>query len=229
MYGTQNWGGAVVASLMDLGQRLVDFLPALIGALVVFLAGWIISRAIGKLVSRFLQAARIDQAAEKIGWSGKVRGSEMNLSISVLLGGLVEWFLILVFLLASADILGLDQVTTFLNSILMYIPNVIVAVIILAAVFLLGNFVHDVVMGSTRAAGVMSATFLAKVSKWSIIIFGIFAALIQLGVASSLVSTIFIGIVAMLALAGGLAFGLGGREEAAAILKKIREEIVEKH
>jgi len=104
-----------------------------------------------------------------------------------------------------------------------------VAVVILAVVFLFGNFVYNVVKGSTRAAGVMSATFLAKISKWSIIIFGIFAALIQLGVASSLVSTIFIGIVAMLALAGGLAFGLGGREEAALILRKIREDITEKH
>ncbi len=229
MYGTQNWGGAVVNSLTDLGQRLVDFLPALVGALVVFLAGWIIAAAIGKVLKKFLQTIQIDKAVAKIGWDGKFSGSDMNLSISALLSGLVEWFLILVFVMAAADILGLSEVTTFLNSILLYIPNVIVAVVILAVVFLFGNFVYNVVKGSTRAAGVMSATFLAKISKWSIIIFGIFAALIQLGVASSLVSTIFIGIVAMLALAGGLAFGLGGREEAALILRKIREDITEKH
>ena len=229
MNGAQNWGGAVVSSLMDLGQKLVGFLPSLVGALIVLLAGWIIASAIGKLVIKFLRSARLDKAAEKIGWNGKVHGSNIDLTISSLVGGLVEWFLILVFVLAATDILGLDQVTAFLNSIIMYIPNVIVAVIILAAVFLLGNFVHDVVKGSTRAAGVMSATFLAKVSKWAIVIFGIFAALIQLGVAASLVSTIFIGIVAMLSLAGGLAFGLGGREEAAMVLRKIREEISEKH
>jgi len=132
-----------------------------------------------------------------------------------------------VFLMASVDILGLDQVTSFLGSILLYIPNVVVAVIILAVVFLVGNFVYNIVKGSTRAAGVVSATMLATISKWSIIIFGIFAALIQLAIASSLVSTIFIGIITMLSLAGGLAFGLGGRDEAALILKKIRQELTE--
>jgi hypothetical protein len=130
--------------------------------------------------------------------------------------------------MAATDILKLGQVTIFLNNILLYIPNVVVAVVILAVVFLVGNFVSNIVKGSTRAAGVMSATLLATISKWSIIIFGIFAALIQLGVASSLVSTIFIGIVAMLALAGGLAFGLGGREVAADVLRKLREEITER-
>jgi hypothetical protein len=143
-------------------------------------------------------------------------------------GGLVKWFLILVFLMAATDILGLNQVTDFLNSILLYIPNVVVAVIILAVVFLVGNFVYVVVKGSTKAAGVMSATLLATISKWSIIIFGLLAALIQLGIATSLVSTIFIGIVAMLSLAGGLDFGLGGKEEAQMILKKLREEISER-
>jgi len=163
-----------------------------------------------------------------MGYSGKLEGSNLHLSISSLLGGLVKWFLILVFLLAAADILQLNAVSVFLNSILLYIPNIVVAVIILSVVLLAGNFVYDVVKGSTRAAGVVSASLLAVISKWAIIIFGIFAALIQLGVASSLVSTIFIGIVAMLALAGGLAFGLGGREEAALILRKLREEIMER-
>ncbi len=229
MNGAQNWGGAIVGSLTELGQRAMSFLPSLLGAIIVFLAGWIIASTIGKLVQKFLKALRVDIAVAKIGWSGKFSGSDMNLTVSSLLGGLVEWFLILVFLMAAADILGLGEVTTFLNSILLYIPNVIVAVIILATVFLFGNFIYNVVKGSTRAAGIMSATLLAKISKWAIIIFGIFAALLQLGVASSLVSTIFIGVVAMLSLAGGLAFGLGGRDEAALILRKIREEIMEKN
>jgi len=127
--------------------------------------------------------------------------------------------------MAATDILQLTQVTAFLNSILLYIPNVVVAVIILAIVVLVGNFVYSIVKGSTKAAGVMSATMLATISKWAIIIFGVLAALLQLGIAASLVNTIFIGIVAMLTLAGGLAFGLGGKEEAANILRKLREEI----
>jgi hypothetical protein len=228
MNGVQTWGEAIMISLTGLSQKLIDFLPALIGAILVFLAGWIIATTVGKLAEKFMQAIKVDRAAEKIGYDGKMAGADTHITISALFGGLVKWFLVLVFLMAAADILNLDQVTSFLESILLYIPNVIVAVVILAVVFLVGNFVQSIVKGSTRAAGIMSATLLAAISKWAIIIFGLFAALIQLGVASSLVSTIFVGIVAMLSLAGGLAFGLGGRDEAAMILKKIREEITEK-
>lgn len=228
MYGVETWGEAIMMSLTELGVRFINFLPALIGALVIFFAGWIVAVALGKLAEKFMRVLRVDKAAEKIGIDSRLYNSQTHISVSAFFGGLVKWFLVLVFLMAATDILNLSQVTGFLNSILLYIPNVVVAVVILAAVFLIGNFVYDVVRGSTRAAGVMSATLLATISKWAIVVFGIFAALIQLGVASSLVSTIFIGIIAMLALAGGLAFGLGGREVAADILKKLREEITQR-
>jgi hypothetical protein len=184
---------------------------------------------LGKLISRAIKAAKVDQAFDKIGAGKKLAEAGISGSISGFIGGLVKWFFVLVFLLAAVDILKMEKVTTFLNSILLYIPNVVVSVIILAVVFLLGNFVYHIVKGSTRAAGVMSATLLATISKWSIIVFGILAALIQLGIATSLVSTIFIGFVAMFSLAGGLAFGLGGKDEAAKILAKLREEISERH
>jgi len=221
----QTFGQAISNSLVDLWMRLFDFLPVFIGALIVFLAGWLISVTLGRLIEKALKMAQLDKAMEKIGY----KGTHIQFTVSEIIGGIVKWFLILVFLLAAVDILKLDQVTNFLNSIVLYIPNVFVAVIILATVFLLGNFVYRLVKGSTKAAGVMSATILATMSKWAIIIFGIFAALIQLGIASTLVSTIFIGIVAMLSLAGGLAFGLGGKDEAAMILRKLREEITEKN
>ena len=131
--------------------------------------------------------------------------------------------------MAATDILHLVQVTSFLNSIVLYLPNVIVAAVIMAVAFLVGSFTYAVIKGSTKIAGIVSATLLATIAKWAIVIFGLLAALIQLGVASSLINTIFIGFVAMLALAGGLAFGLGGKDEAALILKKLRHEITEKH
>lgn len=229
MNGVETWGEAIMMSLTELGVRFINFLPALIGALVIFFAGWIVASALGRLAERFMKILRVDRAAEKLGIDSKLYSAQTHLTISAFFGGLVKWFLVLVFLMAATDILNLNQVTAFLNSILLYIPNVVAAVVILAAVFLIGNFVYDVVKGSTKAAGVMSATLLATISKWAIVIFGIFAALIQLGVASSLVSTIFVGIVSMLALAGGLAFGLGGREEASLILRKLREELTERN
>jgi hypothetical protein len=172
-----------------------------------------------------VKAARVDHAVERLNLAEKLKRLGIEMTVSRFIGELVQWFLVLVFLMAATDILGLTQVTEFLNSIILYIPNVVVATIILTIAFLLGNVSYTIVRGSTRAAGLMSATLLATLIKWAIIVFGLLAALIQLGIAASLVNTLFIGVIAALSLAFGLSFGLGGKDEAAIILKKIREEI----
>jgi len=228
MNGVQTWGEAITLSLIELWARFISFIPALIGAVLVFVLGWILANVLGKLIEKALKTARLDQALGKVGFNERLSEIGIGKSTAELLGGIVKWFLILVFLMAATNILGLTQVTDFLNSIILYLPNVVVAVVVLAVAFLVGGFAYDVVKGSTRAAGVMSAKLLAAISKWAIIIFGILAALIQLGIATSLVSTIFIGIVSAISLATGLAFGLGGRDEAASMLKKLREEISER-
>lgn len=224
----QTWGEAISMSLLDLWIRFIGFMPTLIGAILVFLLGIIIASVLGKVVERIVRAMHVDQAMERISVGEKLKEHGIEISLSGFLGGITQWFLILVFLMAATDILGLSQVTSFLNDIIRYLPNVIVATIILTIAFLLGNLVYVIVRGSTRAAGVMSATLLATIIKWAIVIFGLLAALIQLGIAVSLVNTIFIGVVAAISLAIGLAFGLGGREEAALILRKLREELTDK-
>lgn len=225
MNSVENWGVAISSSLFELLERLANFLPSLIGALLVFFIGLIVAVILEKAAERIIKITRVDQMIEKMGIGKKFEETGFTINISKFFGALVKWFLILVFLMAATDILGLNQVTDFLNSIILYIPNVVVATVILSIAFLLGNLVYGVVRGSTKAAGVMSATLLASISKWAIIIFGLLAALIQLGIAESLVNTIFIGIVAALSIALGLSFGLGGKEEAALILRKIRENL----
>ncbi len=229
MDNVKTWGEAITLSLVSVGQKIMDSFPTLLGAALVLIAGWVMSVTLGRLIEKMVSELGVDRAMKKIGFGGEVSRGGINFSFSGFIGGLFKWFLALVFLMAATDILHLNQITIFLNRIVLYLPNVLVAVVILTAVFLLGNFVYQVVKGSTRAAGVMSATLLATISKWAIIIFGFFAALIQLGVVDSLVNTMFIGLIAMISLAGGLAFGLGGRDEAQLILKKLREELTEKH
>jgi hypothetical protein len=229
MNSVQTWGEAITISLLTLWERFVAFLPSLVGAILVFVAGWIVAVALGKAVEHIVKIIRVDDVIEKAGTKERMRKAGVDLNIAKFFGGLVKWFLILVFLMAATDILHLTQVTGFLNSIVLYLPNVIVAAVILAVAMLVGNFVFSLIKGSTKVAGIVSASLLATIAKWAIVIFGFLAALIQLGVASSLINTIFIGLIAMLALAGGLAFGLGGRDEAANILKKLRREITEKH
>ena len=124
----------------------------------------------------------------------KIEEAGLKLNFSKVLGELVRWFLILVFLTAATEILHLSQFTNFLNSILMYLPNVVVSVVILVIAFLLANFTYKFVRGSVRAAGVVSASVLAMISKWAILIFGILTALVQLGIAESIINTIFIGV-----------------------------------
>lgn len=228
MESVQTWGEAITLSLLNLWDRFVNFLPSLVGAVLVFVAGWIVAVALGKVVEHIVKMLKVDDVMEKAGTKARFEKAGVKLDVAKFLGGLVKWFLILVFLMAATDILKLVQVTTFLNNIVLYLPNVVVAAVILAVAFLVANFVFAVVKGSTKVAGIVSATLLATIAKWAIVIFGFLAALVQLGIAASLINTLFIGLVAMLALAGGLAFGLGGKDEAAAVLKKIRQEITEK-
>ena len=228
MGSVQNWGEAITMSLLDLWERFVNFLPSLIGALLVFFLGLIVAIALGKVAEKLISLLHIDQLIEKMKWGEKVQDSGIKIKVSKFFGELVKWFLILVFLMAATDILKLTQVSVFLNSVILYIPNIVIATIILSVAFLFGNFVFHAVRSSTRIAGVLSANFLAVIAKWAIIVFGLLAALIQLGIATSLVNTIFIGLISALSLAIGLAFGLGGREEAALLLKKIREDLTKK-
>ena len=228
MGSVQTWGQTITDSLSSLWARFIIFIPILIGSLLVFLLGLIIASVLGKVVERIVKSLRVDQAIEKISVGEKLKEYGIEITFSEFLGKLVQWFLALVFLMAATDILGLVQVTEFLNSVLTYLPNVVVATIILSIAFLLGNVVYIIVRSSTKAAGVMNAGLLATIIRWAIVIFGFLAALIQLGIATSLVNTIFIGLVSSVSLALGLAFGFGGRDEAALILKKIRENIVEK-
>lgn len=224
----QTWGGAVANSLLGLWTRFVNFLPTLVGAILVFALGVLIASVIGKVVERIVKALRIDGAIERLTISEKLKEHGIEMTLSGFSGKLVQWFLVLVFLMAATDILGLDQVTEFLNSVIMYLPNVVVATIVLTIAFLLSSLVYAIVRSSTKAAGVMSATLLATLIKWAVVVFGLLAALLQLGIATSLVNTLFIGVVSAFSLAVGLAFGLGGRDEAALILKKIREEITDR-
>lgn len=223
MNHVQTWGEAITASLIQLWDKFINFLPALVGALLVFLIGMMVATIFGKIVAKIIHTMKIDQAVERFNVSRELKQVGIDFSVAQFFGELVKWFLVLVFLMAATDILGLAQVTEFLNSIIFYLPNVLVATVILTIAFVMGNVAHTVVRGSVHVAGIMSATLLAVIAKWSILVFGILAALIQLGIATSLVNTIFIGLVAALSLAVGLSFGLGGREEAALILRKLRE------
>ncbi len=217
---------AVVNSLSDMWERFAYFLPNLVAALVVFFAGWAIAVAAGRLVERMLAMLRINQAFEHLrGLKEAAEKAGLSLNIALLVGEIVKWFLIIVTLLAATDILGLNEISSFLVSVLVYIPNVAVAALILIIAVVLSNFVYRTVEASIKAASFGGSTVVAAISKWAIIIFAVLAALVQLNVAVTLIQTIVTAFFAMLALAGGLAFGLGGRDIATRWLRKLENDL----
>ncbi len=221
----QDWSEVIVNSLQNLWDIVVTFIPELVAAFLVLIIGWAIAAALGRVVAQIIRTLRIDQLLEKLGFRRPVERAGLRLDSGHFFGQLVKWFLILVFVLAAANILGLAEVASFLKEVIFYIPNVIVAAIILLVAAVFANFLHRLIRASVDAAGLMSAGFLGSVAKWAVLVLAFFAALDQLGVARSFITTLLQGFVAMLAIAGGLAFGLGGQNSARAFLDKLREEM----
>ena len=212
-------------SLKSIWQSFIGFLPTLLAALIVFIIGWLIAIFLGKVANRIIKAIKLDLLLAKLGFRKALAKAKLKLNSGKFFDELVKWFFIIVFLMTAVDILGLTEVTLFLKTILFYIPNVIIAAIVLLAAVIVANFMQRVVKASADAAGLSSSGAVGSIAKWAIMIFGFVIALTQLGIATTLIQTIVIGLIAMLALAGGLAFGLGGKDWAARILDRIKQDL----
>jgi hypothetical protein len=214
------------------GQFLEDvlaFIPELLMALVVLVIGWWISSWIGSAIAQILKAVKLDKAADFAQVSKVFSKAGFKFSFSKFLGEIVKWFLIVITLITSLDILGLDRAIDILQTVVIdYIPNVIVASAVLVIAAFISEGVKHFVEGSAKAMGAKSARFAASVAKWAIWILAILIALGELGIGEGYMLTMFIGIISMLALAGGLAFGLGGKEAAARALEKISDSVSHK-
>ncbi|MEK7615215.1 MAG: hypothetical protein AAB431_02420 [Patescibacteria group bacterium] len=211
--------------LLQLWDTMVAYLPNLLGAILVFALGVIIAFVLQSVVEQVIKLLRIDDLAQKLEIRSQFERIGIHLHIGRLLGWIVKWFFIIVALIAATDILGWNQLTSYLQDIVLFIPNVIIAVIILLAGILLGNFVQGVVKSAVEAAQLASANFLSGIAKWAILVFSFMAALVQLQIAPDLIRVLFTGLVFMLALSGGLAFGLGGRDQAEKFLARLRKDI----
>ncbi len=215
-------------TLPSMGVSLAEFLFQLLLAVILFAVFWVIGISLGKIVEKATQHLGVDSLLAKIGVDKIAQRAGMTLNSGIFLGALIKWFMIIAGLLVSANILNLYQVSAFLESILFYIPNIIVAAIILIAGIILADFVSKIVSSSISAAGLKSAPFVSKVAKWSIFIFAFIAALDQLQIAQTFINTLYIGLVAMISIAGGLAFGLGGKDHASEFIAKVKKDISEK-
>jgi small-conductance mechanosensitive channel len=221
----QTWTDVIMASLQNLWDGFVAFIPALLGALVVFIVGWLVAMALGRIVTRILQAIQIDKIFDQLGIMKAVHKSGLDWEFSGFMGWIVKWFLLIAFFLAAADILGLSEVAVFLTAILAYIPNIFVAALILVIAALVSDFLEKLIKASIKAADFSAPKVVGVMVRWSVWIFAFLAVFNQLGIASTLINTFFMGFIAFLALAGGLAFGFGGQGVAKDWLEKLSKEI----
>lgn len=222
------WTDAVVLAVFNSLQKFVDFLPNLIGALIIFTFGWLVAGVLRNLTLRFLKIIQLEPFAEKVGLADALKRAGATLTAPELIAELVKWATVLVFLSPAVEVLGLSQVTSVINSVLLYIPNVLVAVLIIMFGAIFADLTAQFVRGGASALGSSTAHIFAVITKYIIVIFAVLASLSQLGIAQQLIATLFTGLVAMLAIAGGLAFGLGGKDTAAEILENLKQSLQER-
>lgn len=215
----------ILDSFGILWDAFISFLPGFITAIIIFIIGWIIAVGLGKLVGQLIKALKVDSALDKLGFKAFLDRAGLKLNSGKFFDELVKWFIILVGLLVAVDILGLSQVTLLLQSILLYVPNVIIAAVILLAGVLIAGFVQKVVVASVEAAKLKKAALIGTLAKWFVLIFAFLSALAELEIAPAQV--LFTGLIAALAIAIGLALGLGGKDIAAEFLNKIKRDISE--
>ncbi len=219
------WADVLSQSFQSLFYGSMAFVPNLVVAIIIFIVGWLVGVGVGRVVEQIVNALRVDQALRATGLEKVLSRAGFGLSSGKFLGFLVKWFFIIVFLVASFDVLHLTTVNLFLSDVVLgYLPQVIVAVLILLVAAVIAEASRRVVEGSAKAAQLHAAGFLGKVAQYSIWGFAFLAALAQLNVATAFVQTLFTGIVIAVSLALGLAFGLGGQKAAERYIDRLSEE-----
>jgi len=223
----QDWYTITYESLLNLWKGFLNFIPALLAAIVVFIIGWLIAEAIGKLVTRVLEILKLNRIFEKANWREALEAAEIRLNISEFIGAIIKWVLVIVFLSIAVEILGLLQFAALLGKLINWLPNLIIAVAIFVVAVIIADLLDRIIRASAKKIGVKYAGFLGALVRWSIYIFSGLAILLQLGVAPAIIEAVVLGFVGMLALAFGLAFGLGGKEAAAILIEDLKRKISE--
>jgi len=194
-------------------------IPKVIGFLVILIIGWLIAAALAKAVAGLLRAVHFNDLARKSGFTDFVHQMGLQTDAAGALATIAKWFVRLIVLVVAFDALGLPAVSQVIQQLLLWLPNLVVALVVLVIAGLAANALSGLVRGASVEAGLSNPSMLASIAKITVWAFGIVVAVNQIGVARELVNTLFMGFVAALALALGLAFGLGGRETAGEIVQ----------
>jgi len=217
----RNIGNTLTVTLNDALYTVVTFLPRFLSGLIVLLIGVILGAFLKQVIIQLFGYLKLGNILKRYGVPESKGGADWAL----ILGELVRWFVILLFFVPVAEMWGLSGFTRILNNLLLFLPNVFIAVIFLMVGFVVAKLVHDLVRASMQGISPDSAKTVARVARWAVIVFVSLVVLNQLGIASDLIRILFSGVVAMVAVAGGLAFGLGGKDVARELLESLRKKM----
>ncbi len=213
-----------VASFTAFWTQLAGFVPQLIAALVLLFLGWLFANLVRTGVMKLLDVLKFDTLAQKTGIEAFLKQGNLELSLSRILAKLAYWIVIFIVVVVVANSLGLHMVADLFNKVVLYIPNIIVAILVLVFGVLVARFINRMVFAYLNNIGVQGALTLSTLSEYGVIVFVVFMALEQLNIGTDLLTAAFqIGFGAI-GLAFALAFGLGGREWAASVIKKLTEK-----
>jgi small-conductance mechanosensitive channel len=225
-----SWGDVFNASLRELWFGFIQFTPKFVIAVVLFMVGWLLGNILARALEQVFGTLKVDSLFKSVGADDTLRKAGMSLDSGHFVGQVAKWFVVVVFLLPSLDLVfgANNSVSGFLNNVLAYLPNVIVAAFILIIATVVSEGLSKAATATAKSMSLSSANMLGAIAKYSVWVFALIIALGQLGVASGFMDTLFTGIVFMLSLGGALAFGLGGKEHASRFLSKLGEEVSSK-
>ncbi|MES2262393.1 MAG: small-conductance mechanosensitive ion channel [Pseudomonadota bacterium] len=215
-----NWSDAMIASLTGAASMFFAAIPRLIGFAIILIVGWIIAALIEKAVVAVLRAVHFNVMAERAGLAGFIQKSNIRDDAAGTVGIVAKWFIRLIVLVVAFDALGLPAVSDILRQLLMWLPNLVVALAVLVIGGIAANALSNVVRGTAAEGGLERPDLLAKVARYGVWAFAIMIAINQVGVATSLIDILLMAVVGAIALALGLSFGLGGRDTAATIVRR---------
>ena len=227
MEGIDTWMENLNEAFQELWENIAFAVPQVIIAVLILIVGWVVGTFVGRVIAHLIKTLKVYEALRQAGVEDVVHRGGVSLNSGYFLGSLVKWFIIVAFLVTALNFLGFQQVNEFiLEDLLNYIPQVIIAVLVIFVAAVVGDVLQKIVVASSKAASIASAELLGGVVKWSIWIFAIFVALDHLRIVpEAFIHTLLQGIVIAVALGLGLSFGLGGQRAASEYIDKVRGRI----
>jgi hypothetical protein len=218
----QEWWNVTTEAVSESLRSVFSYLPEVVGAIVVILIGVLVGWALKTVVVKALRFVKVKPYTDAIGLNKVFKTKE---DMVELVGDLVKWVRIIIFLIPALSILGLTDVSEIVKGIVAYLPHVVVAAVIVMVGAILADLASRAVEAAAQTIGAKTAAIVADITRWAIIVFTILVALNQLGIASDIINTLVTGFVALIAIAGGLAFGLGGQEAAKDAITRLRKNL----